>query len=136
VHHECVGALVEQRTDAVRVLLGHRAPTRAFFPNVWDVPGGHCEPGETHDQTLARELQEELGITPTAWRWLGDVRATLPDTGDTVLLHLYEVTAWDGEPAPDAAGEHDKIGWFTIGDACALPLADPAYRVWLRRVRG
>lgn len=50
---------------ADRILLGKRTPNREFFPNVWDVFGGHIEPDEERDQTLIRELKEELGITPT-----------------------------------------------------------------------
>jgi 8-oxo-dGTP diphosphatase len=44
-----------------RILLCHRSPTRRWFPDVWDFPGGHVEPGEAPLQALARELLEELG---------------------------------------------------------------------------
>jgi mutator protein MutT len=81
----CVGALVARSERGVSILLGHRAATRPFFPNVWDVPGGHCEPGELPEQTLVRELQEEIGIRPTAWRRLGDLDATVPDS-DAIMI--------------------------------------------------
>jgi 8-oxo-dGTP pyrophosphatase MutT (NUDIX family) len=32
----------------------------------WDLPGGRCDDGETLEQTLHRELMEEIGLTP---RW-------------------------------------------------------------------
>ena len=57
----CVGAVLargsEGRGDAPPlVLLGKRDARRAFYPNVWDLLGGHLEPGETFEQALVREV--------------------------------------------------------------------------------
>ncbi len=59
---ECVAAFV---VEEKRVLLGKRSIKRAFYPDVWDVFGGHQKTGELREQTLRRELFEELGIVPT-----------------------------------------------------------------------
>src|SRR5580693_7018199 len=48
--------------DGNRILLCHRSPRRRWYPDVWDLPGGHVEPGEPPGAALARELREELGI--------------------------------------------------------------------------
>jgi len=45
-----------------RVLLCHRSAGRQWFPDVWDLPGGHVERGELPIKALVRELKEELGI--------------------------------------------------------------------------
>jgi 8-oxo-dGTP diphosphatase len=37
------------------------------FPNHWDFFGGHLEQGETPEQALVREVEEEIGIELKAW---------------------------------------------------------------------
>lgn len=121
MHHEVVAALIVQSQG---ILLGQRSPTRAFWPGVWDLFGGHVEPGEGHAQALARELQEELGITPTQWKYL----ETIPlDGPDPLTVHLYLVTAWAGTPSNRQPEEHTSIGWFSLEQAAALELAHPSY---------
>jgi mutator protein MutT len=128
VHRICVGALVRRDEGGTRILLGHRSAGRAFFPDVWDFPGGHVEPGESHEETLARELEEEIGIRPTAWRRFGEITGTVPGSDEPVVLHLFEVSAWTGEPLVVDPAEHDKLGWFSPDEAGGLDLADHSYR--------
>ena len=118
--HEVVAALIIQ---SQKILLGQRAATRRFYPNVWDVFGGHVEPGEGLEQTLVRELQEELGITPTQWTFL----ETLSEPSDELTVHLYLVRAWTGRPVNRQLDEHSTIGWFSLHEAIKLDLADPNY---------
>ena len=130
----CVGALlVRHRGGALRILLGKRAADRAFYPSVWDVLGGHLEPNETPERALVRELREEVGVTPTAWRALGEFRELLPDRDELLVLSVFAVTAWTGTPRNRSPDEHASIAWFEIEDACRLALAHPAYPAMFRR---
>jgi 8-oxo-dGTP diphosphatase len=130
--HEVVAALIVR---SHRILLGHRAARRTFYPNVWDVFGGHVEPGEGHEQTLVRELQEELGITPTQWRHLENI--SFPsEPSDTVTVYLYLVTDWTGTPTNLQLEEHSTIDWFTLEQAAQLPLAHPDYPAIFARYLG
>ena len=52
------------------VLLGLRAPSKTSWPLHWDTIGGHVEDGETLRDTLIRESREELGVTPTKFELL------------------------------------------------------------------
>jgi 8-oxo-dGTP pyrophosphatase MutT (NUDIX family) len=59
-HHVVVTGLLRQRG---RALMVHRSPRRRWYPDSWDLPGGHVVDGEVPRAALARELHEELGIT-------------------------------------------------------------------------
>lgn len=117
-----------------RVLLCHRHPGREWFPNVWDLPGGHVERGEAPRDALRRELIEELGVdvdvdelTPTpSWRLVDRVH------GDRLLI--WRVHSWGGSVTNAAPHEHDRLGWFTGGDLADLQLADARYRSLLPRM--
>ena len=122
--HEVVGALI---IESGRILLGQRSATRTFYPDVWDMFGGHVEPGEHHEQTLLRELQEELGITPTQWKYLETLRLSLAESHEEMIVHLYLVTAWRGVPFNRQPEEHSVIHWFALQEANQLPLADSSY---------
>jgi 8-oxo-dGTP diphosphatase len=95
--------------------------------------GGHMEAGEGQGQTLVRELQEELGITPTTWEYLETISLPVDEGSDPVIIHLYLVTAWSGTPANRQLEEHSTIGWFTLEEAEGLPLAHTAYPMLFAR---
>jgi len=128
--HEVVAALIIR---SGKILLGERSATRAFYPNVWDLFGGHVEPGEQHHQTLVRELQEELDITPTEWTYLETISqvldASLDQPSDSLIVHLYLVRDWSSTPVNRQPDEHSAIGWFSLAQAVQLHLADPSYPV-------
>ncbi len=85
-------ALVDPRG---RVLLTRRHAD-AHQGGLWEFPGGKRESGESAEQALARELDEELGIRPRSLRPLIRVPHAYPDR--RVVLELFRVDAWEGEP--------------------------------------
>jgi 8-oxo-dGTP diphosphatase len=131
----CVGALLVRHCGGPEILLGKRAADRALAPDMWDVPGGHCEPGETPTQTLVRELWEEIGVAPTAWRPVDQFHGAMPGGDEAVALHLYVVTAWTGTPHNRRPQEHAELAWFSVDEACHLALAHPDYPALFRRLR-
>jgi RimJ/RimL family protein N-acetyltransferase len=68
---DCVGVLIQDEQH--RVYVQRRTMQRRLFPGIWDIVGGHVERGETPEQTLARELEEETG-----WK-LREIRSTVAD---------------------------------------------------------
>jgi len=85
-----VGVLLR---DDGAFLLTSRPPGKAYA-GYWEFPGGKLEAGETVEQALRRELQEELGITiGAAQPW----KVTLVDYPHALVrLHFCRVTQWSG----------------------------------------
>ena len=110
----CVGAFI--RDDRHHVYAHRRTPSRRLLPGIWDVVGGHLEPGETAEQALAREIEEETGWTLrhieaviADWEWEIDGRVRRE------LDYLVEVDGDLSAPRLEA-GKHDASAWVGPDD--------------------
>ncbi len=121
---ECVAAFIVKNQ---RILLGRRSASRRFYPNIWDVFGGHLEPNESRENALRRELFEELGIAPTEMRFLLTVDEPDEAANGVGVYHFYLVTAYAGEPLNMQPEEHARVEWFDFAEALRLPFAHPLY---------
>lgn len=122
--HQVVAAMLI-RADTV--LLCHRCATRTWYPDVWDLPGGHVETDESPTDALVRELREEVGVT--LLEPLGD--HSFSRSTEEFRLRVWTARRWSGSPTNCAPEEHDAIGWFSASDAASLRLADPCSRSWI-----
>lgn len=68
----------------------------AHMANKWEFPGGKIETGETPEQALVRELQEEIGINAVEYQLFDTVQYEFPDRH--ISLWFYLVEGWEGEP--------------------------------------
>ncbi|WP_200804494.1 NUDIX hydrolase [Actinacidiphila paucisporea] len=111
-----VGAVILNEQGAA--FAQKRSPDRRLFPDVWDIVGGHVEPGESLISALAREVEEETG-----WRlrrvrrllgvssWTGDDGGGLRHEAD----YLVEVDGDLGDPALEW-DKHCAYDWFGPDD--------------------
>jgi len=84
---------------------------RHTYTHGWFMPGGGVERGETAAQAVARELEEEAGVRPTAPPMLVSIHsAETHFRGDHILL--YRVVSWEPCPAT-SVGEIEETAWFS-----------------------
>lgn len=123
-----VGVLV--RPDG-RFLLTSRPPGKVYA-GYWEFPGGKLEAGETVEQALRRELQEEIGLT------IGPAQAWKVETVDyphaLVCLHFCKVFEWAGHLQ---MREGQQYAWETlpVRSGPVLPGTVPVLS-WFAQERG
>jgi 8-oxo-dGTP diphosphatase len=90
-----------------RVLLAQR-PEGKSMAGLWEFPGGKIEAGETPEQSLIRELSEELGIVvkEACLAPLTFASHSYPDFH--LLMPLYVCRRWDGTVM---AREGQQLAW-------------------------
>lgn len=78
---------------------------------LWEFVGGKVEQGETKEQALVRECQEELSVTLSVGDVFMDVVHEYPDI--TVHLTLFNATIAEGIPQKL---EHNDISWISVSE--------------------
>ena len=101
-----------------RVLIAQRPEGKALA-GLWEFPGGKVEPGERPEQTLIRELHEELGITVSE-----DCLAPLTFASHAyadfhLLMPLYICRRWEGFVQ---SREGQALKWVRAKDLRQYPM--------------
>ena len=101
-----------------RVLLAQR-PTGKPMAGLWEFPGGKVEAGERPEQTLIRELKEELGIlvNEACLAPLTFASHSYPDFH--LLMPLFVCRRWEGTPM---ALEGQQLAWVRVNRLRDYPM--------------
>jgi 8-oxo-dGTP pyrophosphatase MutT (NUDIX family) len=88
-------------------------------PNRWDLPKGHCEAGESFEETALRETEEETGISRHAieldhrFQFALTYPVTYKKTGDQVFeKQVHYFLGYLQAKPPLALTEHESAEWF------------------------
>jgi len=108
-------ALVD--TDG-RVLIARRPEGRPMA-GLWEFPGGKVEDGERPEETLIRELKEELGIDVTEACLAPLTFASHAYEGFHLLMPLYVCRRWDGTVT---AREGQELAWVRPNRLADYPM--------------
>jgi 8-oxo-dGTP diphosphatase len=101
-----------------RVLIAQRPPGKAMA-GLWEFPGGKVEAGERPEETLIRELSEELEIEvkEACLAPFTFASHTYPDF--QLLMPLYVCRRWDGTVV---AKEHSALKWVKPRELSQYPM--------------
>jgi 8-oxo-dGTP diphosphatase len=105
-----------------RVLIAQR-PEGKEMAGLWEFPGGKVEPGETPEETIIRELREELTVDINK-SCLAPLTFASHDYGEFhILLPLFVCRRWEGTPRPQEAQQLKWVRANRLRDF-AMPAAD------------
>lgn len=118
-----VGVLI----DTSGAFLLTSRPSGKVYADFWEFPGGKLEAGETVEQALRRELQEEIGLTIGPAQSWHDKLVDYPHA--LVRLHFCKVFEWTGELQ---MREGQRFRWERLPVGCSpvLPGTVPVL-AWL-----
>jgi len=101
-----VAAVIQREEDPQRkILLVRRGPGQSGT-GFWEFPGGKVEPGESSEQALRREIEEELNIKIEVGAFIGEKDFAYPNK--TVRLRLYWALCHHQQIQ---LSEHDALQW-------------------------
>jgi 8-oxo-dGTP diphosphatase len=101
-----------------RVLIAQR-PEGKTLAGLWEFPGGKVEPGERLEQTLIRELHEELGIDVTEPCLAPLTFASHAYETFHLLMPLYVCRRWEGQVKPR---ESQNLAWVRANKLRDYPM--------------
>jgi 8-oxo-dGTP diphosphatase len=97
------------------------------FPNYWDFFGGHVEEGETPEEALVREVEEELAIDLTEWKFVRSYECVDDDVYPNVK-YIYRAQI-DKRPAELVLSEGQRLTSIAMEERFNFPFANILGRI-------
>ena len=120
-------SVVVRREDSVLLVQERKAVNHGL----WNLPGGHLEPGETVQDGARREAREETGLEVTLLSLVG-IYTTLRPPDYHAIRYVFRADYDEGEAI--AGDDILAARWFSPADLAMLPDAQMAGQASLRRI--
>lgn len=111
-HHDIRRTLLFLLKDG-QILLAMKK--RGHGAGKWNGVGGKIEQGESIEDALVRECQEEIGVTPVTWKKVAELDFVQDSDTDPwhMYVHAYLCEQWEGKPTES---EEMRPQWYTLID--------------------
>lgn len=109
---DVVGAVIVNEEQ--KILCALRSQTMSL-PGMWEFPGGKIEKGELPQESLVREIKEELGCDIKVGKLISDSIFDYPTV--RVRLITYFASIVNGLPT---ANEHEELRWVALDELTSL----------------
>lgn len=114
------GIVAKKDSDKIYILMIYRSNH-----NDWSFPKGHTENGETIQETVIREVEEESGIKSEILKELAPNKYFNPNSNEEIICYMYLLKPVVGEIKPENKG--DRVEW--------VPLAEVTERISYSNLR-
>jgi mutator protein MutT len=118
-----VGASAIIKNSKGEILLGKRSKDMPFYPNTWNLPGGLLDYKEKLEQSVIREVKEELGINVKIIKKSDKVYEVFPTRACSfhTINFVYYCEIIEGNPK--SLDETTQVKWFKPSEIKKMKLA-------------
>jgi 8-oxo-dGTP diphosphatase len=123
-YHFGIKALIKNKKGEILLLKVNKAKLSGSNGEYWDIPGGRVQRGDTVEDTLIREIEEETGIKKVDniqpfSTVLSNIRIPIKPCDVGLILGIYTCEI-DMSEAIRLSDEHVESGWFNTAEAAKL----------------